>query len=63
MAKIEISDELYEKIEKVAEQSEFETVEEYVEFVLGELTEEDEGGMSEDDEEQVKEKLKDLGYF
>lgn len=63
MVNIEIPEKLYEKIEKIAEQSEFETVEEYVKFILEELTEEDEGGMSEDDEEKIKEKLKDLGYF
>ncbi|MBO8161177.1 MAG: CopG family transcriptional regulator [Thermosipho sp. (in: Bacteria)] len=68
MAKeIKISDELYEKIEKVLEEYGFETVDEYVEFVLKEVLEDKNEGeeqvFSEEEEEIIKKRLRDLGYL
>ena len=68
MAKIEIKDEIYEEIKKRVEESEeFKSVEEYVNFVLEEILkdEEEEAEMvySEEEEEQVKERLRSLGYL
>ena len=62
MAKIEISDKLYKTLEKNAKESGFKSVEEYIEFILKELVEEGEE-ISKDEEEQVKERLKALGYL
>ena len=62
MAKIEISDKLYKALEKNAKESGFKSVREYVEFILKELVEEDEG-ISKEEEEQVKDRLKALGYL
>lgn len=62
MAKIEISDKLYKALEKSAKENGFKSVEEYIEFVLKELVEEGEE-ISKEEEEQVKERLKALGYL
>jgi tetrahydromethanopterin S-methyltransferase subunit G len=61
-----ISRELYEKAKKyVEEQGGFESVEELVEFVLGEVLSGEEGEQvfSEEEEEKVKERLRSLGYI
>jgi len=69
MARVEIPDEIYREIERrVQESDEFESVEEYVRFVLEELLkdedeEEEEPVMSEEEEEMVKERLRGLGYL
>ena len=68
MAKeIKISDELYEKIEKNLSDYGFETVDEYVEFVLKEVLEDksegDEQVFSGEEEEIIKKRLRDLGYL
>lgn len=63
---IEISRELYEKIKKfIEEQGGFESVEEFVEFVLNEAVSEEseEYVMSKEEEEKVKERLRSLGYI
>ncbi len=63
---IEISKELYDKAAKfIKEQGGFSSVEELVEFLLQEVlaTEELESGMSKEDEEKVKERLRALGYL
>jgi len=63
---IEISKELYEKIKKfIEEQGGFESVEEFVEFVLNEAVsdETEEYVMSKEEEEKVKERLRSLGYI
>jgi metal-responsive CopG/Arc/MetJ family transcriptional regulator len=62
MAKIEISDKLYKTLEKNAKEGGFKSVEEYIEFVLKELVE-DEENVSPEEEKQVKERLKALGYL
>lgn len=63
MAKIEISDRLYKTLEKNAKEGGFKSVEEYIEFVLKELIEEEEEDISPEEEEKVKERLKALGYL
>ncbi len=66
--KIEIKNEVYEEIKKRVEESgEFGSVEEYVNFVLEEILkdeeEEAEVVYSKEEEEQVKDRLRDLGYI
>lgn len=67
MATVNIPDELYAEIERrVKESGEFESVEEYITFVLEELLkdeEEEEYTMTEEEEELVKERLRGLGYL
>ncbi len=62
-----ISKELYEKAKKfIEEQGGFSSVEELVEFVLNEVLsgeEETSRGLSKEDEERVKERLRALGYI
>jgi len=63
---IYISRELYEKVKKfVKEQGGFSSVEEFVEFVLNEVLSEEgvSRGLSKEDEEKVKERLRALGYI
>ncbi|RLG55694.1 MAG: CopG family transcriptional regulator [Candidatus Hydrothermarchaeota archaeon] len=66
--KVEIKDEIYEKIKERIKGTEFSSVEEYVNFVLEEVLkdedeEEFEFELSEEDEEKIKERLKSLGYL
>ena len=72
MAKtISIPDEIYEKMEKRAKESDFKTADEYVEYVLKQIIERleeekeepEEEAYSDEDEEKVKERLKALGYL
>ncbi len=62
-----ISKELYDNIQKKVEESqgEFESVEDYVEFVLREVTKEEfeEDVYSPEEEEEIKKRLKGLGYL
>ena len=64
---INISKELYEKIRKEVEenQGEFKSVEDYVEFVLREILkeEEDESVYTPEEEEEIKKRLRALGYL
>ncbi len=62
---IGISKDLYERIKRFVEaQGGFSSVEEFVEFVLRELVESEEvGGLSKEDEEKVRERLRALGYL
>ena len=57
--------ELYSKIDERVRATDFGSVDEYVEFVLGEVfkEEEEEKAFIEEDEKQVKKRLKDLGYL
>jgi len=58
---------LYEKLKKQVEESggEFKSVEEYVLFVLNELVSEEEEGevYSPEEEEEIKKRLRALGYL
>lgn len=61
-----ISKGLYEKVRKEVEQSqgEFRSVEDYVEFVLNELLkEEEESAYTPEEEEEIKKRLRALGYL
>lgn len=62
---VAISKRLYEEMEKIVEESEFNSVEEYVTFVLQEVMKEDEEveTLSKEEEEEVKERLRGLGYL
>ncbi len=65
MKKIQISPELYRKIEKRIRGTEFKSVSEYITFVLEEIVkeEEDEERLTEEDEEKIKKRLQKLGYL
>ena len=65
---INIPKEIIKKIEGRLEETDFESVDEYVSFVLEEVIkeveeEEPEEVFSEEDEEKVKERLRALGYL
>jgi len=67
MREVKIPAEIYEKIEERIKETEFESVDEYVAYVLREvlasLEEEEEQVFSEEEEEKVKERLRALGYL
>ncbi len=64
---IEIPQELYERIEKRVQDTEFSSVSEYITYVLREvlasLEEEEEEVFTKEEEEKVKERLRALGYL
>ncbi|HID18189.1 TPA: CopG family transcriptional regulator [Candidatus Bathyarchaeota archaeon] len=64
---IQISRSLYEKIREKVDESggEFRSVEEYVEFVLGEVVKEEgeEVAYTPEEEEEIKRRLRSLGYL
>ena len=63
---VSIPDDLYEKIQAKLDEYGFKTVDEYVEFVLRGLLEEGEEEkpvFSEEEEEMIKKRLRDLGYL
>ena len=63
--KISISDEIYEKIKKRVKDTDFKSVEEYVNFVLQEVISEveKEPVLSKEEKEEVKGRLRALGYL
>lgn len=68
--KVEIPEEIYNKIKEIVDESEeFASVEEYITFVLEEILKEDEEESeeehvySEEEEEEIKERLRSLGYL
>ena len=63
MVSIEIPQTLYDKIEQQAKDADFPSADAYVAFVLEEVVEDDEAGLSAEDEEKVKERLRNLGYL
>jgi len=62
-----IPEEIYNKIEQRVADTEFDSVDEYIAFVLAEVLkendEEDRPAYSKEDEEEVKKRLRDLGYL
>ncbi len=64
---VNIPDELYERIQKNLGDFGFTTVDEYVVFILEEVLKNDEPNeeqaFSEEEEEVIKKRLKDLGYL
>ena len=67
MSKITIPDSLYKKIEKRVKETDFDSVSDYIAYVLEEvlasLKQEKEQAFSKEEEEKVKERLKALGYL
>jgi Arc/MetJ-type ribon-helix-helix transcriptional regulator len=67
MKNVPIPAELYDAIDQRVKETEFNSVEEYVTFVLEEVLkdddEEDEIAFSPEDEEEVKKRLRALGYL
>ncbi len=64
MGKVEIRDETLEGIQERVKVSEFDSAEEYVNFVLEEVLRQVERDESpEEDEEAVEKRLRDLGYL
>ena len=68
--KVEIKDEIIEKLKKRVDDGEFKTVDEYVNYVLQQVVErldsesgEKEEAYTKEDEEKVKERLRSLGYM
>lgn len=61
---ITIPPDLAEKLEKRAKESDFDSLSDYINYVLRQILSKIESeGSSKKDEEKVKQKLKDLGYF
>ncbi len=63
---VEISREAYEKAKRLAEEGGFESVSSLIEFLIEEAAGALEGGreaFTQEDEEKVKERLRDLGYM
>jgi predicted CopG family antitoxin len=60
MAKVDIPDDLYEELEKLIEKNT--SVEDYIISVLEGIIRE-KGTSSKEDEDKVKDRLKDLGYL
>lgn len=69
MVKISINKPLALKLKKRLKETEFKTLSEYVGFILEEVLasleeqDEEESGYSAEEEEKVKQRLKDLGYI
>lgn len=68
--KIEIKEEIAEKLkERVESDDKFKDIEEYVNYILKQVVErlkgeaEEEPAFSKEDEEKIKEKLKNMGYL
>jgi len=61
---LKISNDLYNKLKERAETSGFSEVEEYLKFAIEEIiSSKEDSPYSEDDEEKVKQRLRDLGYI
>lgn len=67
---VELSEETYGLLDKRAKDKEFDTTEDYINYVLDQVAEKarqkmagSEEGFSEEDEEKVKRRLKGLGYL
>lgn len=70
MATVEVDDDIYGVLEARAEEKDFDTTEEYVEYLLEQVVEkikrekeQQESSYSEEEEEKVKERLRGLGYL
>lgn len=74
MAQIQLSDDLYSKLESiVSASSEFSSVEEYIAYVMKQVVEkkqkanstsaQQDSSYSKEDEDKIRERLKNLGYL
>ena len=60
--KITIPEDIYKKIEARVEDSEFKNVEEYIIYILERVIEKLESKEKNEEEEEIKRRLRDLGY-
>ena len=62
---IEISEEIYKLLEKTVKENEgeFSSVEELLEFIVREALSEEESEYSSEEEEEIKKRLRSLGYL
>jgi hypothetical protein len=60
---VQIPGELYERVAILAAQSEFESVEAFVHFVLQEVVDTESKDFTAEEEEKVRERLENLGYL
>ncbi|MBC5792925.1 MAG: CopG family transcriptional regulator [Nanohaloarchaea archaeon] len=69
MVKIEVDDDIYSVLEARAAEKDYAETEEYIEYLLKQIVDkikrekQEDEGYSEEEEEKVKERLKDLGYL
>ena len=60
---VQIPEALYKQIEKLAKESDFSSAEAYIVFVLDEVANESDEVFTPEEEEKVKERLRNLGYL
>ena len=60
---VQIPERLYKQIEKLVEESDFSTVEGYILFVLEEVVSGGDEVFTPEEEEKVKDRLRNLGYL
>ena len=60
---VQIPEALYKQIEKLADESDFSSAEAYIVFVLEEVANESDEVFTPEEEEKVKERLRNLGYL
>lgn len=70
MTQVEVDDDIYEVLEARAEEKDFDTTEEYIHYLFEQIVEkikrekqQQDSGYSEEEEEKVKNRLRDLGYL
>ncbi len=66
--KVEISDEIVKRLKKrIEEKRDFKSIDQYVNYILQQVVErldsEKDGSFSKEEEEKVKERLRDFGYL
>ena len=66
--KVEISDDIVKRLKKrIEEKGDFKSIDEYVNYILQQVVErldsEKEGSFSKEEEEKVKERLRNFGYL
>jgi hypothetical protein len=61
--KLKVSAELYNKIKKLSEGSGFSTVEEYLLSLIEDKLKDDNNKYNKEEEEEIKQRLKSLGYI
>jgi hypothetical protein len=66
MVKVDVDDEKFELLKARAAEKGFDDVEEYIDHLLSQIVEKisrEKSSVSEDEEEEVKQKLEELGYM
>jgi|GEM_PF-3975778 len=59
MKSIKVSEDLYKKIKSASEEFGFESIEEFLSFIVDKIS----GGLNQEEEKKAKEQLKKLGYL